>query len=78
MLILVRHGETAANAGHRMQGRIDLPLNERGRRQAAALAGVAGDAALVVCSPLRRARETAAAIAAGGRTCGSGAPEVVV
>ena len=78
MLILVRHGETAANADHRMQGRLDLPLNERGRRQAAALAGVAGDATLVVCSPLRRARDTAAAIAAGGGSAGGSDPEVVV
>lgn len=62
--MLVRHGETDANAGHLLQGRADLALNERGRRQARALArsGVARGAALVVCSPLRRARETAAAL----------------
>jgi len=65
MLILVRHGETEANAGHLLQGRVDLPLNERGRGQAAALAGVASGASLVVCSPLRRARQTAAAMAPG-------------
>jgi len=62
MLILVRHGETPANADHLLQGRADLSLNERGRRQARALAGVATSATLVVCSPLRRTRETAAAI----------------
>ncbi len=61
----MRHGETAANASHLLQGRTDLSLNERGRRQAAALAGVATGASLVVCSPLRRARETAAAMGAG-------------
>ncbi len=62
MLVLVRHGETPANAGHLLQGRADLSLNERGRGQAQALAGVASGATLVVCSPLRRARETVAAI----------------
>lgn len=66
MLILVRHGETSANAGHLLQGHMDLPLDEQGRRQAQALAGVATGADLVVCSPLRRARETAAAIIGGG------------
>jgi broad specificity phosphatase PhoE len=38
MIILVRHGETAANAGGLVQGRSDLGLTERGRRQAAAVA----------------------------------------
>ncbi|MFN2608827.1 MAG: histidine phosphatase family protein [Acidimicrobiales bacterium] len=67
MLILARHGETDANAARLLQGRMDLPLNDRGRRQAAAMAaaGVARGAAAVVCSPLRRARETAAALAGG-------------
>ncbi|MDQ6798881.1 MAG: histidine phosphatase family protein [Actinomycetota bacterium] len=65
MLILVRHGETEANAGHLLQGRADLSLNARGRRQAAALPGVASGASQVVSSPLRRARETAAAMAPG-------------
>ncbi len=70
MLILVRHGETPANAGHLIQGRTDLSLDDRGRRQARAVAGVASGASLVVCSPLRRARQTAAAMAPG--------PKVVV
>jgi broad specificity phosphatase PhoE len=62
MLILVRHGETAANAAHQLQGRADLALNDLGRRQVAALRGVAGPGAQVVCSPLLRGRQTAAAI----------------
>lgn len=66
MLVLVRHGETPANAGHLLQGRMDLSLNERGRSQALAVSGVAQGASLVVCSPLRRARETAAAMAIHG------------
>jgi broad specificity phosphatase PhoE len=66
VLLLVRHGRTEANAGRLLQGRLDLPLDDHGRHQASALAasGVARDAALVVCSPLRRARETAAALCA--------------
>jgi len=65
MLILVRHGETPANADHLLQGRADLSLNEHGRRQAQALAGVASGATLVLCSPLRRARQTASAMWTG-------------
>lgn len=60
MIILVRHGQTAANAESRLQGRIDPPLTDVGQAQAAALSVVVGGAARVVSSPLRRARETAA------------------
>lgn len=38
MLILVRHGATAFNDSGRVQGSVDPPLSERGRRQAAAVA----------------------------------------
>jgi broad specificity phosphatase PhoE len=66
VLLLVRHGETAVNSGGRLQGRIDATLTERGHEQAAQLG--AAIAALqpvgVVSSPLRRAQETAATIAA--------------
>jgi probable phosphoglycerate mutase len=62
-LIFIRHGETDWNRELRFQGQKDVPLNARGRLQAArngrALAGVlrSGDWRLV-SSPLRRAVET--------------------
>ena len=34
MLYVVRHGRTSANASRRLQGRLDLPLDEVGRQQA--------------------------------------------
>lgn len=36
-LYIVRHGETDNNVKHRFIGRTDMPLNERGQRQAACL-----------------------------------------
>jgi broad specificity phosphatase PhoE len=59
VLVLVRHGQTQVNAEGRLQGRLDAPLSELGRRQAASLAAVVPRAARVVSSPLVRARETA-------------------
>jgi broad specificity phosphatase PhoE len=61
VLVLVRHGQTDANARGLLQGRVDLPLSELGRRQAQALAALVPTDARVVVSPLRRAQETAAA-----------------
>ena len=60
MLIVVRHGRTAAHAQGLLLGRADPPLDEEGRGQAAALGRVLRPDR-VVSSPLRRARETAAA-----------------
>lgn len=65
-LYLIRHGETAWNAEHRLQGREDIPLSPVGARQARALRSVVGDIlaeagpgqAIIVTSPLIRARET--------------------
>jgi len=65
-LVLIRHGETDWNRERRYQGHRDTPLSENGRAQAeAAGRSLAGERlAAVWSSPLRRARETAAAIAA--------------
>jgi broad specificity phosphatase PhoE len=59
VLYLVRHGRTEANAGGRLQGRIDLPIDEVGRAQAAAITSVVTNVDRVVCSPSLRARQTA-------------------
>ena len=60
MLYLVRHGRTDANAKGLLQGRLDLPLDAIGRRQAAAMAAMIGEVDEVVSSPLERATQTAA------------------
>ncbi len=59
VLYLVRHGRTEANAGGRLQGRIDLPIDEVGRAQAAAVTSVLSRVDRVICSPSLRARQTA-------------------
>jgi probable phosphoglycerate mutase len=65
-IVLVRHGETDWNRERRFQGHADTALNEAGRGQAALLADGLADAdfAVVYTSPLRRASETAAIVAA--------------
>ena len=64
-LILVRHGETKWNHEKRVVGHIGIALNNNGRKQAGQLAQALKDeeVSCIYCSPLRRARETAAAIA---------------
>jgi alpha-ribazole phosphatase len=64
-LLLVQHAETAWNVEGRYQGHTDIPLNERGRSQAARLpARLAAEAIhAAFASDLRRAWDTAAAIA---------------
>jgi probable phosphoglycerate mutase len=66
LLLLVRHGATDA-VGKLIVGRLrGYPLNERGRAEAAALAASLSGLNLVAVhsSPLERARDTAAEIAA--------------
>jgi broad specificity phosphatase PhoE len=63
-VVLVRHGETEHNRGQLTLGRADVPLNDRGRLQAAAIAAsFTRRPAAVYSSPLGRCRETADAIA---------------
>jgi probable phosphoglycerate mutase len=65
-LIVWRHGNTDWNAGNRVQGQTDVPLNELGRQQAvdAAELLLKLQPAMIVASDLRRAADTAAALAA--------------
>ena len=68
-LILVRHGVTGWNREGRFQGQKNPPLTDEGRLEAELLAArIAGDPELrpvrIVASPLRRAMDTARAMAA--------------
>jgi broad specificity phosphatase PhoE len=68
-LVVVRHGRTAANARRLLLGRLDVPLDDLGRAQAAQVAGAVlaraarthTPVAAVVSSPLERTRQTAEA-----------------
>jgi len=64
-IILVRHGETEWNSGEVFRGRADIDLNENGRKQAALLGEYLKDTGIkaVYSSPLKRALDTARAIA---------------
>ena len=70
-LILLRHGQTELSVERRYSGHGDPELTELGQRQAAAaaraletrLSGQGVEPAVVLSSPLRRARQTAAAVA---------------
>jgi probable phosphoglycerate mutase len=60
-VVLLRHGETEWSVAHKHTGRTDIPLTPAGREQAARAAArlAAWRFALVLVSPLRRARDTA-------------------
>jgi len=64
-LLIIRHGETVWNAGHRFQGHGDSPLTETGRSQVAALGRrmEAINFDTLISSDLGRTRETASIIA---------------
>jgi broad specificity phosphatase PhoE len=66
LVVLLRHGETEWSLSGQHTGRTDVPLTERGRDRARALGplltalrGTQDPPALVLSSPLSRARETA-------------------
>ncbi len=59
VLHLVRHGRTATNAAQRLQGRIDPPIDDVGREQAAKLAALVPHVDRLIVSPSLRARQTA-------------------
>ncbi len=64
-IIAVRHGETAWNVDTRIQGQLDIPLNEKGRWQAQRLARTLAarePMAALYCSDLLRAWDTAQSI----------------
>lgn len=67
-LVLVRHGQSQANADGLFTGLLDVPLTDRGRSEAARAARMLNDAGIAppvwFCSPLRRARETVAILTA--------------
>lgn len=64
-LLVIRHGETAWNLEARIQGHIDIALNDQGRWQAGRLAQALADEELdaIYSSDLLRARDTALAVA---------------
>lgn len=65
MLVLIRHGETTANAAGLLLGRLDVELSAKGRVQVGALAPHVTSASLLLSSPLRRALDTAEGLGLG-------------
>ena len=61
MIFFVRHGETDYNTQGRVQGQLDIPLNDNGINQAKQLSENLKEYKIdiIFCSPLLRARKTA-------------------
>lgn len=64
-LLLIRHGQTDYNKQHRMQGALQVPLNDEGRAQARSLAVHLADCGIgaIYSSPMPRAMQTAQILA---------------
>ena len=66
-IFLVRHGQTDWNVQHKVQGKADIELNDTGVAQAnetsSKLNHITID--LIICSPLKRAMQTAQIINKG-------------
>lgn len=64
---VTRHGETTWNRENKVCGVTDLELNETGRKQARKTAELLREKEIsrILCSPMRRAQETAGIINAG-------------
>jgi broad specificity phosphatase PhoE len=64
-LLIIRHGETAWNAGEVFRGRVQIPLSEKGIKQAELLGQYLSEKKInaIYCSPLERAVKTALPIA---------------
>jgi broad specificity phosphatase PhoE len=75
-LILIRHGQSTANASGVWQGQLDFPLSEQGRIQAAATGRALQGTKIsgVYASPLSRAFETAEIVAGEAGFRGEVAP----
>ena len=64
MIYITRHGQTDWNVQKKVMGRCDEPLNEKGFSQAAETRHklLNTDIDLIICSPLKRAKQTAEVI----------------
>ncbi len=63
-ICFIRHGETDWNASRRIQGQLDIPLNENGRNQALSLSALHdNNFNSIYSSDLSRAHETAKMLA---------------
>lgn len=78
-LLIMRHGETFWNTEGRLQGQIDIPLNENGIKMAVSCAEGMKDVPIDLCisSSLLRARQTAELCMAENRGYGERAEKLI-